>query len=155
TFKLYDIVSGKDLWTKTFDPKAVVLQSEDMNLTGVIEPDGKITALDADTGKVLFQNSALQGKVTADDLKSLKEPWLLQDRERFYVALNQAVDSAKVAGGVISNNFGNGLRCMTTNGWVLAYFREDGQHKAAGQAKQHKKGDFQWHSSGRIANQMV
>src|SRR5438034_10792604 len=94
--RLYDVPTGKDVWSKTFDARAVVLRTEDPALTGVIEPDGKMVVLDAASGKELLAASVLQrvdpkveSRVTADDLKSLAEPMLLADADRFYLALNR------------------------------------------------------------------
>ena len=98
-------------------------RTEDPGLTGVIEPDGKMTVIEVDTGRILLETNVLQGRVGREDIVNLQEPLLLQDRDRFYLALNQPIDGAKVAGSVIGNNFGNGLRCRNVNGWLLAFFR--------------------------------
>lgn len=140
TLRHYDIVAGKDLWKQEFDNRAVVLKTEDPNLTGVIEPDGKITVVDLRGHKVVMTSNVKQGRVSDEDLKNLKEPLLVRDNERYYVALNQPVDSAKVMGGVVAPNFGNGLRCHLVNGWLVAL-----DHK----------GEFLWHVYDRMKNQMI
>jgi len=155
TMKLYDILSGKDLWSKDFHAKAVVLSTEDANLTGVIEPNGQVTALDVDSGKVVLSTQAIVGRVTAEDIANLSEPLLLQDRDRFYLAVNQPLDGAKVSGNMIFNNFGNGLRCRIVNGWLMSFFRDDGRHMENGLAVEHKRGDFHWHSSRKLDNQLI
>ncbi len=152
--KLYDVITGKEVWSKAFSARATVLATEDVGITGVIEPSGQATVLDAETGKILFQN-ILQAKarpVSADEMSNLEEPLLLQDRDRFYFALNQP---SVVRFGEVHNNFANGLRCRPVNGWVLSFFREDGQHLYDGKLVAHKKGDFDWCSPHRIENQLV
>ena len=155
TIKLYDILAGKDVWSKEFHPKAVVLNTEDANLTGVIEPNGQVTALEVESGRVVLNTQVVVGRVTAEDVATVQQPLLLQDRERFYLALNQPLDGTKVSNNQILNNFGNGLRCLNVNGWLLAFFREDGQHLENGLATPHKRGDFHWHSAKKLDNQMI
>jgi tetratricopeptide (TPR) repeat protein len=155
TLRRYDILSGKDLWTRTFDIKAVRLHTEDPLITGVIEPDGKMTVVDALTGKDLLQASAVQYRIKKEDLTNLHEPLLLRDRLHYYLALNHPLDGAKVAGG-LHNNFSNGLRCAQVNGWFAAFRREDGQRKTAkGEVVACKKGDMHWHLLAPVTNQMI
>jgi tetratricopeptide (TPR) repeat protein/outer membrane protein assembly factor BamB len=145
--RLYDVPAGKDVWTRTFDAKAVVLHTEDPGLTGVIEPAGKMTVLDARSGLVLATTNVVQGRITPAEVNSLREPLLLADQDRFYVALNRPIDPQQVMGGALGNNFKNGLRCAPVNGWVLAIQRHTTDRA--------KVGDFLWHSYTAIANQMV
>ncbi|MCI0684343.1 MAG: PQQ-like beta-propeller repeat protein [Gemmataceae bacterium] len=153
TLRLYDIPTAKDIWTKTFAGKVHVLASEDPSLTGVIDSGtGKIVVLDSATGKELMAGSAAQYRITVDDLKNLKDPLLVADRDRFYVALNQPVDASKVGNGILLNNFNNGVRCMPVNGWMAAFHRKSGK-TASG--VDFKAGDMAWHSSKRIDNQMM
>jgi hypothetical protein len=143
----------KNVWSKSFEGKIAVLKSEDDDYAGIVDTNsGKVVVLDSATGKELMTGNAAQYRITVDDLKNLKDPLLLADRDRFYVALNQPVDSNKVANGILHNNFNNGVRCMPVNGWIAAFHRRDG--KTAGGADV-KAGDMAWHSSKRIDNQMM
>ncbi|MBI3823680.1 MAG: PQQ-binding-like beta-propeller repeat protein [Planctomycetes bacterium] len=156
--RLYDILSGKDVWRQPFPQGSHVLHSEDSNIVGVLEPNGKLTVLD-DKGKVLVTSNLVQGRITVEDIKGLQEPLLLQDADRFYVALNRPLDPAKIAkasvnvNGVIQtyfqfyNNFNNGTRCLNVNGWFVAVHRND--------TAKAKKGDLAWHSYMPIHNQMI
>jgi len=159
TVRLYDIPSGKDVWTRAFAGGSTVLQTEDRELTGVIEPDGKLFALDAATGKNILSTSVLQAdrapRIKAEDLKNLHEPLLLRDQERFYLALNKAVDTNQVAGGVIGNNFSNGLRCGVVNGWFIAFHAVDGKRKVGDRDIEWKKGQIAWHSFTPVTNQLI
>lgn len=155
TLRYYDILKGKDVWSKTFDPRAVRLRTEDPDITGVIEPDGKMTVLNAFTGQKILESSVLQGRIKAQDIKTLHDPILLQDDQRYYLALNHPVDSSMVAGGVIGNNFNNGLRCAVVNGWFLAFEKADGKGMFDKEERAWKKGDLAWHSYKPIANQMI
>src|SRR5262249_17919340 len=140
--KLYDIVLGKDVWSKNFDPKATVLQTEDANLTGVIYPDGTVIPVDVNTGNEILRANVVHGRVTAEDVKGLKDPLLLCDADRFYVALNKPVDATKVAGGIVANNFQNGLRCALVNGWFVALHRHAGERQLGDKTVAWKAGDF-------------
>ena len=153
--KLYDIPTGKDIWAKTFDPKAIVLQTEDHGLTGVIEPGGKVIGLEVASGREILNASVLHGRVTAEDVKTLKDPLLLQDAEHFYIALNRPIEGTKVAGGVLANNFNNGLRCATVNGWFVALHKLPGRRMVGETERSWKSGDFHWHSYKPLDNQMV
>jgi hypothetical protein len=156
TLRLYDIPTGKDVWTRPFLGKHTVLRTEDEDLTGVIDHDtGKLTVLDVGTGKELLSAQVSQFRITLDDVKNLKDPLLLADRERFYVALNQPIDANKINGGFLHNNFNNGLRCVPVNGWVAALYRQAGKHKVDGAWKDHQAGDMAWHSTKKIDNQML
>src|SRR5262249_5253497 len=57
--KLYDIPSGKDIWTRTYDAKAAVLQTEDPTITGVIDTSGKVLVLEAESGRELLTGNVL------------------------------------------------------------------------------------------------
>ncbi len=158
TLRLADVHTGKDLWSKTFDSAAVVLKTEDPGLAGVIE-DGKLIVLDGNTGQELVKTPVIQKiegaelRVAAEELKNLREPLLLADAERFYLALNQPVDAA--GQGIVSSNFSNGLRCRLVNGWFLAYHKKDAQFKVGERVVERKKGDLAWHSLDKLANQMI
>jgi outer membrane protein assembly factor BamB len=155
TMKLHDLVLGKDVWSKNFDPKAVVLQTDDPTLTGVITPDGTAIALDVGTGAELLNAKVVYGRVTPADVIGLKDPLLLRDAERFYVALNKPVDGTKVANGFVMNNFQSAVRCAPVNGWFVALHRQAGQRQAGDKTVTWKAGDFHWHSYTPLANQLV
>jgi tetratricopeptide (TPR) repeat protein len=154
SLRSYDILTGKDRWTRAFAAKAVRLRTDDPALTGVIEPEGKLIVLDASDGRELLATSVLQGRVKADDLKDLHEPLLLADGDRFYLALNHALDP-KETGGFVGSNFASGLRCAPVNGWFMAFHRKGGQNPAGKDVVSWKKGELHWHSYKPIVNQQV
>ena len=155
TLKLYDILAGKDVWSKDFDAKALVLQSDDANLTGVLEPSGKVIALDANTGAELLSANIIHGRVTLDEINGVKEPLLLRDADHFYVMLNKPINATKVAHGCVANNFNNNLRCAPVNGWVVALHGHNGQRRNGNADISWKVGDFAWHSYMPLRNQLV
>jgi outer membrane protein assembly factor BamB len=155
TLKLTDIITGKDLWSQSFDARAVYLKTDDPYLTGVLEPDGTVLAYDLHTFKEVFRTNVVKGRVTNNDVAEVREPLLqeersqnppprpllVRDRDHYYIALSKPVDPGVVLGGVVANNFkGNMVRCARVNGWFMAF-----DHKGA----------FKWHSIDPILNQMI
>jgi outer membrane protein assembly factor BamB len=150
TIRLYDVLTGKDLYRKEFAAGAVMFQTEDPYLAGVVDGKGVLTVIDLRLRKELFACDLLHAKdddgkefptrVTQDDIKKLVKPVLLRDSEYFYVALNQPIDATKIAGGVVSSNFNNGLRCQPVNGWFCCI---------------DAKGTFVYHLSEEIKNHMI
>jgi hypothetical protein len=120
--RLYDVHTGKDLWTQSFKSPAVVLRSEDPYLVGAIEPanEGKVTILDLRTKKEL-----LVTKIDAKYLDKVQEVHLLDDPERFYLAIsktaNPAVNNPWGGPGGPFPNVLPGLRCVMANGRILAF----------------------------------
>jgi len=155
TLRCYDIVAGKDLWARNLKTGAVTLQSEDPEFTGAIEPDGHVVIVNTETGKDVLDSTVVQHRVAQADLKSLQNPLLLHDRDHFYIALNQEIDSAKVSGGIIANNFVNGLRCAVVNGWFVAFHKKDHQRKVGDETRDFKAGQMAWHTYSPMTNQMV
>lgn len=154
TIRYYDILAGKDLWSKAFPAGSQVLQTEDAAITGVVDPKGNLTVLNAETGKELLTTNICQHRITTEDLKGLRDPLLLQDGERYYVALNKPIDIGKVSGGLLHNNFNNGARCLPVNGWFVFIQKNDGSRKVSEREISWKKGDV-WHSFVPITNQMI
>lgn len=155
TLRLYDIVTGKDIWSKKFDPSSIVLRTDDPSLTGVIDLKGNIVVLDAANGAEIQTGNVIHRKIGLDNVKGLQNPLLLADADRFYVVLSKPVDAGKFVGGGVHNNFSNGLRCYPVNGWVAALHRKDGSAKVNGETKPYKKGDFAWHSFAPLQHQML
>ncbi len=154
TLRYYDILAGKDIWSKDFPAGSHVLHTEDRTITGVVDLKGNLTVLNAETGKNLLTTNICQHRITTEDLRNLRNPLLLQDGERYYIALNKPIDPSKVAGGMLHNNFNNGARCLTVNGWFVFVQKQDGSRKVGAREITWKKGDV-WHSYVPMTNQMI
>jgi outer membrane protein assembly factor BamB len=133
TMRLYDVHTGKDLWKKKFDAKALACRSEDPNLAGVIEPDGKVTVVDLRQKKEI-----VTATLDSVELKDLKDVLLLSDGDQFYVALNKPIEANQVVSGIMYTNFSNGTRCAIVNGMFYAF-----DHK----------GEMRWYA--HVPHQMV
>lgn len=152
--RLYDILTGKDVWSKEFPTGAAVLHSEEPGLTGMIDPKGNLAILDLATGKEILSTRLAHGRITTEEFKGLQAPLLLADAEHYYLALNKPLDERKIT-GTVHANFNNGTRCLPINGWVLALHRQDGQRQTKAGAIAWKRGDLAWHTSQPMLNQML
>jgi outer membrane protein assembly factor BamB len=155
SLRLYDPATGRDAWSKPIDPQSAVLTTDDPNLTGWVEPNGRLVALDVRTGTELLNTNVAQGRLPLAEARNLHEPLLMADKDRFYVALNHPVDRTQVQGGVLGNNFKQGIRSRTVNGWVAAFYRNDGPVQVGRKTHMAHKGELAWHSTDPIESQLL
>jgi outer membrane protein assembly factor BamB len=141
TMRLYDVVSGKDVWKRTFNNDPAALHTEEAGQCGVIEREtGKLILVDSFTGKDIVTANLKQFRITEEDLKELHQPLLLDDGQRYYVALNTRPSNPKILNNSLANNFSSGTRCLPVNGWICCLDR---------------KGEFLWHGHDRFQYQMI
>jgi outer membrane protein assembly factor BamB len=117
----YDIVAGKDVWEKRFPAGTRPLHSDDPALTGAVEPDGRVTVLDAASGRRVC-NLAVNPK----DWRPATQVLLFDDRAQFYVATR---DPESPQPGLVLPHVtsGSGLRMVRVNGTVYAFDRATGE----------------------------
>jgi outer membrane protein assembly factor BamB len=121
--RLYDPLTGKDVWRKTYDPGSVLLSTIDTSLTGEVRPDGRFEVLDALTGKVLFEGKTDADKV-ADHVKGLQSAQLLADADRYYLLLN----NNRPANNRINYYYGYvGIRWLQVPGAVYCFDKTSGK----------------------------
>ena len=155
SLRLFDPATGNDIWNKPIDPQSTVVTTDDPNLTGWIDPTGRLVALDARSGTELLSTNVAQGRVPLSEVRNLREPLLLADKDRFYLALNHPVDQTQIMGGVVSNNFKQGIRSRLVNGWVVAFYRNDGPALVSRKTFDAHKGEIAWHSDGPVESQLM
>ena len=122
TLRLYDPLTGKDLWKQAFAAKSYVLQSEDGDLTGVVEPDGQVRVVDLTTRKeVLTPDSKMDPKYLEKDAVIT----VLGDAADVYIAPN----NPEPATTRVNTNLmpGTGLRGLNVNGELYAFRRGNGK----------------------------
>jgi hypothetical protein len=117
---LYDIRSGKDLWKKDVAPEAILLGSEDSELTGLVEPDGKLTLVD-----LLVPAEVLQAHVRPADMDKVNAGLLLQDAKNYYVILNRSEEQKPDLQGPYPNVAS--LRWTPINGTIYSFYRPTGK----------------------------
>jgi outer membrane protein assembly factor BamB len=144
SLRLYDVVAGKDLWTKEFPANSIALKSELPELAGVIDPEGNVTAFDLRSRREVVlsrwggpEKKARIPAVNKDHIDKLQDATILADRDQYYIVLNKTLD-ANVNNGVWMNVF-HGMRCLTVNGMVYAFDRNSQE--------------FKWYNA--VANQML
>jgi outer membrane protein assembly factor BamB len=122
TLRLYDPLTGQDVWKQAFAAHANVLQGDEGNLAGVIEPDGLVRVVDVATRKeVLNANSKIDPKYMEKDATYA----ILGDATDVYIAPN-----APLAPNTRENSNlmpGTGLRGLNVNGELFAFKRETGK----------------------------
>jgi hypothetical protein len=116
--RLYDVQTGKDLWSQTFPANTIMLRSEDPDLAGAVSPDGHVTVVSLSRRKVV-----VVGYMDPAHLKNQKELHLLADAQLVYVMPN-VTDPANPNDQVWANLQPNtGLRGITVNGEMYAFSR--------------------------------
>ncbi len=114
--RLYDPLTGKDVWKQAFAPKSFVLQGEECDLGGVIEPDGQVRVVDLAAGKeVLTPKTKIEAKYLDKDSTYT----LLADPLDVYVVPNAPPGPASQFSTNLMPN--TGLRGMNVNGEIYAF----------------------------------
>jgi outer membrane protein assembly factor BamB/tetratricopeptide (TPR) repeat protein len=118
--RLMDAASGKEVWKRTGAAGSLVLASEAPDLAGLVEPDGKVTVVEAATGK-----DVLKGEVDPKRLEKAERVTLLGDALNHYLAVTTAADSDERPGSA----FPPGTRTVTVNGVIVAFDRDTGARR--------------------------
>jgi len=124
--RVYDCQSGKDVWTKTFPVKSTLLDSEDTDLVGAVDPDGNLLVVDTRT-----QQEVLKTTVKKEDVAKLTAAHLLADREQIYVVFNQEGKAIEGLNGELQRNVAIGMGTVDVNGQVYAFDRATGKTRWA------------------------
>jgi hypothetical protein len=122
--RLYDPVTGKDVWKRDYPAGSTVTQTDDADLIGVVEPSGKVTALEVATNK-----DVLQTTVDPEHIKKVQSIALLQDSTQFYLLIRQPTDPVVNPGGGPYTNIlpDTGIRSLPVNGMVYAFEKAKGK----------------------------
>ncbi|HEY8504127.1 MAG TPA: PQQ-binding-like beta-propeller repeat protein, partial [Gemmataceae bacterium] len=120
--RLYDLLTGKDVWRKELDGRTVLVRSDDPGLVGFVTPAGEVTLLNVRTAREVFAARLDANKVT-QHLDKVQEARLLQDAGRYYVCLNRPTEN----GVGVTPWVTNGLRSLRVNGPVYCFDRFTGK----------------------------
>jgi hypothetical protein len=123
TLRLYDILAGKDVWSKTFPANSVVLRSEERDLAGVVTPEGRATVYNLRT-----QKEVLVGVIDPKHLEKVQQAYVLADPQLFYVVFH-AQDGNVNPFLWSSLQPDSGLRSIPVNGSVYAFDRANSKLK--------------------------
>jgi outer membrane protein assembly factor BamB len=129
TLRMYDVLTGKDVWKKEFTGNPILMQSEEPNMVGVVEPGnaGKVTVLDTVTQKVLLSTN-----IDPKLVDKARGVTLLEDRDYFYVAINGPQNAQANPWGGPWPALHNGTRGIPVSGRFYAIHRnadKEGKHK--------------------------
>jgi outer membrane protein assembly factor BamB len=120
--RLYDLPSGKNVWSKEFPAGSVVLSAPLNEWVGVAAADGTVTVLDPAT---LREGPRLA--LERQHLENATAGVLLADARRIYVALQGPTDSTlKIAAGP-DPCFRGGMASPRVNGMLYAFDRASGE----------------------------
>ena len=123
--RLLDLATGKDVWRKEYDAKAVPVRAQNPDWTGVVKPSGEVELLAAATGRAVA-TLKLDPARLADHLPGCNEAQVFADADRYYVVLDR--DAARPAGaaGRPFQVYGFGLRTQRINGPLYCFDRAAG-----------------------------
>jgi outer membrane protein assembly factor BamB len=125
--RLYDILTGADVWKQTYPDDSIVLDSQDPNFTGVVEPDGTVHVVDLRSPRRGLTGKLLDPK---KDLLRVYTIHLLADDRYFYLASQTWYDSSywKTDPSAAESNWRTdmGVRVLPVNGILYAFERTTG-----------------------------
>ncbi len=124
--RLYDFATGKDVWRKEYEAKAVPIKSLTGDWAGFIRPNGEAEVIDVHTGAVVA-NLMLDAKNLEADLKPCIEAQLLADADRFYLFLDRDPIVPSSNGLRRVPMYNNTLRTHKINGPLYAFDRGTGK----------------------------
>lgn len=137
SFRMVDILTGKELWKRELDSKAIVLRSDESSLFGYVASNGEVVVFDTRTGDQVFK-SKLDEKKLAQHMDKVNEAILLSDHERFYIALNRPVEANN---GTVNAAVVHGMRQVKVNGPVYCFNKSSGKRL--------------WYTDEQLENQMI
>jgi hypothetical protein len=128
--RLYDPLSGQDVWKQTYPARSIVARGEDESLAGMVEPSGKVHVVDLRARKEVMTGQMAE---PARDLLNVQVVHLLADHKHFYFAcqapmeLNNINRGMGMVTGVMSNVMTQlGMRTVPVNGMIYAFERDKG-----------------------------
>jgi outer membrane protein assembly factor BamB len=133
--RLYDPLTGKDVWKREYPAHSVLIKTLSPRTTGCLSPDGKFEVIESRTGKALFRGGVgEQDPVHKFDPARVKahlkdaagnmvvtHPLLLADAERFYLFLNRDASTA------VHQQYGLTIRQQSVNGVAYGFDRATGK----------------------------
>lgn len=135
--RLYDPLTGADVWKQNYAARSLVARSEDPSLAGVVEPDGKFHVVDLRTRKEVMAGR-MEEEDVSEHLRNVQSVHLLCDRNNFYFAFQAPMAAPNNAAAGVVNVIGNngmlssvmtqqGMRTVPVNGYLYALERDSGE----------------------------
>jgi outer membrane protein assembly factor BamB/TolA-binding protein len=124
--RLFDLGTGKDVWRKEYDHRAVPIKSHNPELTGFVKSNGEAEVIEVKTGKTLA-TLKIDEKNLDTDLKPCVQAQLLNDADRYYLFLDRDPSAGSTNGTVRLPPNNNPLRTTPVNGPLYAFDRATGK----------------------------
>ncbi len=133
--RLHDMKSGKDIWSKELDPKAIVLKADNVKRFGYVSSKGEIVIFQAETGEELSRLQIDADKV-AEHLKEVNEAILLEDNNSYYIILNRPEKNGNTYPSFIAT-----MRYCTANGSMYCFNKNSKKRL--------------WYTNKQLENQLI
>ncbi|HVL15865.1 MAG TPA: PQQ-binding-like beta-propeller repeat protein [Gemmata sp.] len=124
--RMYDLATGKDLWRREYDAKAIPIRAITGDWAGFVKADGSAEVLDAKTGKVVA-TLKIDAKNLETDLKPCTEAQVIADADRFYLFLDRDPSAGSTNDTQRVPIYNNTLRTHKVNGPLYAFDRASGK----------------------------
>ena len=118
--RLYDVLTGKDVWRQEFPVQSIVAESVDAELLAVVTQKGEGTVID-----LAARREVAKLWLDRRHLKRVKFATLLRDRTSFYLALQG--DMGPDTDNVPHSLFQGELSSVPVNGRLYAFTRNTGK----------------------------
>jgi hypothetical protein len=126
TLRLYDLLTGKDVWRKTLPPDSLLIDSTIPDLAATVTRKGEVSVFELRTGKEVKKLA-----IKAAHLESVTKATLLRDAANYYIALVGPNDpKSRILDTGVVNAIGD-LRFVPINGMFYVFDREAGEVKTA------------------------
>jgi hypothetical protein len=124
--RLYDLATGKDIWKKQYDAKAIPIKSLGSEWCGFIKPNGEAEVIEIRTGRVAA-TLKIDGKNLDADLKPCLAAQLFADADRFYLILDRDPNGPSTNGTRRQPVYNSSIRTHPINGPIYAFDRTSGK----------------------------
>ncbi len=121
--RLYDTVTGKDVWRKEFGAGAIPVKTQNPEWVGFVLTTGELTVLSGRTGEPVGGGRVDEFK-REEHMKGCTEAVLLHDAERFFLVLDRESGPAVRRGGFQQNAV---LKSVKVNGPMYCFDRATGK----------------------------
>jgi outer membrane protein assembly factor BamB len=126
TVRLYDLATGKDIWKKEYDSKAVPIKTLGNDHCGYIKANGEADIIETRTGRVVV-TLKIDAKNLETDLKPCTGSQLFMDADRFYLVLDRDPGTQSTNGSTRQPIYSNTVRTTPINGPIYAFDRFTGK----------------------------
>jgi hypothetical protein len=126
TLRLYDVLTGKDVWRRTLPPDSLLIDSTIPDLAATVTRKGEVSIFEPRTGKEVKKLA-----IKAAHLDSVTKATLVRDAANYYIALVGPNDPKSRILDIGAVTAMGDLRLVPINGMFYMFDRETGEVKTA------------------------